>query len=141
MPPPAAENGWQRLWFSLLQRPWSSLVIVPCDAGPPALPVAEALVAVGRLHGEPAVRMLNAEGMRLGDVRALLEDLRAAAGSGELVVIPVDPIDQNPVAIAVAHAASATLLVVRLGTSRLAAARRTIELVGRERLIGSLALD
>ena len=47
----------------------------------------------------------------------------------------------NPAAIPIARATSAALLVVRVGESRLAAARSTIEAVGRERLLGSVVLE
>jgi hypothetical protein len=59
---------------------------------------------------------------------------------GECVVVPVDPISENPSAIPVLQATSAGLLVVRLGESHLGSARNIIEIAGRERLLGSIVL-
>jgi len=138
----ASERDWQWLWFSTLQRrPGSALAVVPGDGDVKAGRVAEAVVAVGRLYGERPVQLLNAEGVGLGDVEKLLDALSAMTGRGEWVIVPVDPIALNPAAIPIARATSAALLVVRVGESRLAAARSTIEAVGRERLLGSVVLE
>ncbi|HMJ12711.1 MAG TPA: hypothetical protein VK524_14920, partial [Polyangiaceae bacterium] len=44
---------WQKLWLSLLKRPWSSLALVPASAGAPhdfTLNVAVTLARIGLLH-------------------------------------------------------------------------------------------
>ena len=136
----ASESDWQRLWFAMLDKPWSSLAIIPTDAGVEAGRVGEALVAVGQMHGERPVRLLNAEGVPLDAVRRVVGDLSAMTRRGESVVVVIDPLAQNPAAIPIARATSAALLVVRVGESRLASARSTIEAVGRDHLLGSLVL-
>jgi hypothetical protein len=62
-------------------------------------------------------------------------------GRGDWVIVPVDAIDVNPSSVPIAQATSASLLVVRLGQSMLTSARNAIEVVGRERLLGSIVLD
>jgi hypothetical protein len=52
------------------------------------------------------------------------------------VVVAVQPVVDQPLGIAVAHAADAVVLCVEMGRTRLASARRTIELIGRDRIIG-----
>jgi hypothetical protein len=55
-------------------------------------------------------------------------------------IIAIRPVVDEPLGLAIAHAADAVVLCVELGKSRLASARRTIELVGPERIIGALVI-
>ena len=132
---------WQRLWVTTRQQAWSSLAIIPCDREVDITKVAESLVAAGRLHGERPVSVLNATGAHLDDVRKLVDSLGAMTGRGEWVVIAVDPIADNPSVVPLVRAASAALLVVRLGGSLIASARSAIETVGRTRFLGSVVLS
>jgi hypothetical protein len=133
-------DDWQRLWFSTREHAWSSLAIIPSDGGVEVGRVAEALVATGRLHGERQVRLLDAKGTQLGDVHRLIDELGVMTGRGDWVIVPVDAIEVNPSSVPIAQATSASLLVVRLGESLLTSARNAIEVVGRERLLGSIVL-
>jgi hypothetical protein len=138
-PPP--DTDWQRLWFSTRQKPWKSLALIPGDLGVDVGRVAEGLVTTGRLHGEKSVTLLDAKGVRLENVQQLIDTLAEMTGRGEWVIVPVDPIAKNPSAVPVVRAASGALLVVRLGESLLTSARSIIEIVGRDRLIGSIVLN
>jgi hypothetical protein len=62
------------------------------------------------------------------------------AANGELVIVALDPLVSNQAAIGVAMLADAALLCVRMGKTDSASARRTIELIGRERVLGCVAL-
>lgn len=139
--PPAPDVDWQRLWFAARQRAWSSLAIIPNEPGVDAHWIAESLVATGRVHGERPVSLLNAVGAQLDGVHQLIDALGTMTARGEWVIVPVDPIAQNPSAVPIVQATSAALLVVRLGESLLASARTAIETVGRERFLGSVVLD
>jgi hypothetical protein len=138
---PALDSDWQRLWFSMREKPWNSLAIIPSDAGVDVSRVAEGLVATGRRHGEKPVSLLNAKGVSLDNVQHLIDTLSAMTERGEWVIVPVDPIAENPSAVPVVRATSGALLVVRLGESLVASARDIIEVVGRDRLIGSIVLN
>jgi hypothetical protein len=138
---PLPDHGdWERLWFATRQKAWSSLAIIPGDRGLETGSIAESLVATGRVHGERPVSLLNARGVQLGGVHHLVDTLGAMIARGEWVIVPVDPIADNPNAIPIVQATSAALLVVRLGESRLASARGAIEAVGRGRFLGSVVL-
>ncbi len=75
---------------------------------------------------------------------------RAAAGSGtaaSLAVLPtarliisVPPVVTEPLGLAAVHEADATILVIRMNQTRLSEVRRTVELVGRERVMGCFIL-
>jgi hypothetical protein len=135
------DDDWQRLWFATRQQAWSSLAIIPSDGGIDAGDVAESLAATGRLLGERPVNLINATGIQLADVHQLIESLGAMTGRGDCVIVPVDAIAENPGAIPIVRATSAAVLVVRLGESLIDSARSAIELVGRERFLGSVVLQ
>jgi hypothetical protein len=136
----APDNDWQRIWLSTRQQNWTSLALIPSDASADVAGVAEALAATGRLYGERPVSLLNAKGMQLADIRHLLDTLETMTGRGDWVIVSVDPIAENPSSVPIVQAASAALLIVRLGESLLSAAQSAIEVVGRGRFIGSVVL-
>jgi hypothetical protein len=137
----APSLDWQRLWFATRQQAWSSLAVIPSDGALDVKWVAESLVATGRLYGEKPVSLLDATGAQPSDVRQLVESLAAMTARGEWVVVAVDPITENPSAVPLVRATSASLLAVRLGESLLGSARAAIEAVGRERFLGSIVLS
>jgi hypothetical protein len=57
------------------------------------------------------------------------------------VIVPVDAIAENPSAIAIVQAASAALLLVRLGESLIASAQNALDAVGRQKFLGTVVLD
>jgi hypothetical protein len=134
------EADWQRIWISTRQQNWNSLAIVPSDATVETTAVAEALAATGRMSGERPVNVLNARGTHLTNTRQLLEALNSMTSRGEWVIVPIDPIADNPSSVPIVQATSAALLVVSLGESLLASARSTIAVVGRAQFLGSLVL-
>ncbi len=138
---PSAGVDWERLWVATRQSDWTSLAVIPSETGVDIKQVAESMLAAGRLHGEKPVNLLNATGAQLTDVRQLVDKLAAMTGRGEWVIIAVDPIADNPSVMPLIRAASAALLVVRLGESFLASAQAAIDAVGRPRFLGSVVLD
>lgn len=140
-PKPVSSVDWQRLWVATRQHAWTSLAVIPSDRGIDIVQVAESLLAAGRLHGEKPVSLLNATGAQLTDVRPLIDNLGAMTGRGEWVLVAVDPMADNPSVVPLVRAASAALLVVRLGESLLTSAHLAIDTVGRARFLGSVVLS
>lgn len=136
-----SDNDWQRIWFSTRQQNWQSLAIIPSDPEVNVVPIAEALVEIGRLHGERPVTFLNATNVKLENVHHSIESIAAMSGRGDWVIVAVDPVVENPSSVAIVRATSASLLVVRLGASFLASAQAAIEIIGRDRFLGSVILD
>jgi hypothetical protein len=132
-PPSAAV---QQLWFAAQQRPWSTLAIVAAHGRDGAFALAEALVAVGRLTDSGEVDLLNGQGGGLADVAHQLGAMAAVRARGAQMIVVTDPVVVSPVALPLLRAADAVVLVLTLGRSQLAAAERTLDLVGRERVIG-----
>lgn len=139
--PQSPDNEWQRIWFSIRQHTWSSLALVPSHSGIDVVKVAQTLVATGRLQGERPVGLIDATGVQMSNIQQVIGSLGTVAERGEHAIVPVDAIQDNPSTIAIVQAASMALLVVRLGESLLASAQTTLDVVGRNRFIGSIVVD
>ena len=144
--PRLASVELQQLWFQLQQREWSSLVVVPADPGNSAAGVATSLWRVGTILGNPAPKVLNAERMGPSVISELITDLSSApdavkAAARQRILVSIESVLSNPLGIGIAQAADAVLLCVRKGRTKVAAARTTIQLIGRERFIGSVVLN
>ncbi|BDG04637.1 hypothetical protein AMOR_36330 [Anaeromyxobacter oryzae] len=141
LPPVAPAPELLELWFRLAQRTWTSVALVPADGGTTAAaPFARSLAEVGRrLHGAPVTAIAPDE-LDFATAAALAECVRAAARSpeGARVVVAVPPLVIEPLGTAAVQAADVVVLCIELGRTRLAGARRTLDLVGRERVVGSL---
>jgi hypothetical protein len=126
----------QQLWFATIRREWASLVIIPADANASSAPIAQALAEVAQLHRGDSVRLFSARGAQLGASARLIMDMTTHTTSGGLAIVALDPVVTNQAGIPLALSADAALLVVQMGASTLDAARRTIELVGKDRFVG-----
>jgi hypothetical protein len=138
--PSTVESEWQRLWFQLQARPWTSLALVPTDSDIDVTAAAEALVAVGRKNGHPNLTLLNGIGVRPHDVQSMLSAVGEASVQGGPVIVACDGLQVNPAALPLARACSGVLVVIRLGASRIDSARRTVEAIGRGRVITSITM-
>ncbi len=133
------EKGMERLWVAVLQAPWASLVVVPAGRGVSGLAVARELAAAGSVYrGEP-VEVLNAEGTRLSECRNLLGSVTGTAALHSLVIAVDCPLLTESARL-LARAAQAAVLLVPIGTTPLADARRVVEAVGRDRFLGAVTL-
>ena len=101
---PTPENDWQRLWLATRQQAWTSLAIIPSDGSVDVGQVAETLIATGRLHGEKPVNLLDAKGVQLAGMRQLLDTLSTMTARGDWVIVPVDPISENPSSVPIVQA-------------------------------------
>ena len=136
---------YQELWFTLSRTPWRTMALVPGDAGGSAKDIAMALANVGRVLHE-AVNVL-APDYGQGYVKAaeLLVQGRPgevhAVRSVDKTIAAVPPVVTDPLGLKVIAAADLVVLCVETGRTRLSALRRTIELVGRERITGCVMSD
>jgi hypothetical protein len=137
------------LWFTLARVPWRSLVLVPADEGASAVEVAAALADVGRrLRSEPVTFLLLSGPM---DYAAAGKVVKAVGGRDEgagpeerqgtgRLIIAIPPVVTDPLGLAITDVADAVVLCVERGESHLRVAERTVELVGRDRILGALML-
>ncbi len=159
----------QELWFATRRREWKSLVVVPAAPGTSVLHIAKALGEVGGAIRMSPVRVVNAEGMDLDQIATLVLDLSDdiapevppepkgstwTSGSGgwdgpagrgapasRATIIAIEAVAENPLILPLALAADAVLLCVEIGRTRLEDARHTIELIERERIVGTVLLS
>jgi hypothetical protein len=135
-----AADAWAQLWFSVERHSWSTIAVVPSSPGDDSLAAARSLAAAGNTYREGGVALVDATHAQPSAIPGLVAAAGEGVASGARVVIAVDSPMTNPAAIAVARAADAALLAVPLGRSKIADARRTVETVGRDRFIGSIAI-
>jgi hypothetical protein len=138
----APSSALLHLWAMLNQRGrWSSLVVVPSHEGGSGLQAAQSILEVASKQGSTPVHFLDAEGLELGSAQHVVAEMLAYVEQGDRVVVLIDSVVANPVGLEVALAAERALLTVSLGASDYTSARRTLELIGKERFLGSVTLQ
>ena len=138
---------YQELWFSLARTPWTSLVLIPADAGGSAATIATSLAEVGKRLRTAPVTAFVADLLDFGAAGQLAAKVAAAGQAGSprsatsgRSIFAIPPVVTQPLGVAVAQVADAVILCVEKDRSRLDAIRRTIELVGRDRITGCFYL-
>ncbi len=141
---PWRDADWQNLWLALNARSWTSLAIVPgAVGGPPDLPltVAVTLARIGLLHLGAQIHVADATRFSLVHLEQFMEEVRRLNQDGELVIIALPTIRENPISVALARSASASVLCVLLGEMSSAETKRTVEQIGQSKFIGSIVLE
>ena len=137
------------LWFRLAHLQWRTLVFVPADEGTSAVEVTTALADVGRrLRAGPVTFLLLLGPMdyaAAGKIVRAVGGGRNSADSSEeqkegRLLIAIPPVVTEPLGLAVTEVADAVVLCVERGESRLRFAHRSVELIGRDRIVGALML-
>jgi hypothetical protein len=67
-------------------------------------------------------------------------DAGSASTPGARLVISIPPVIEMPLGLGVAQSADLVVLVVELGRSRIASVKKTLELVGRDRVAGCFVI-
>jgi hypothetical protein len=130
----------QELWYALQRLSWLSLALVPAHGEGSGAAVARALAEVGSALRATKVHCFDAEGSDSESVVRCIVDIRAFTRREEPVLVPVDPPTVNPTSISVVRSVDAALLVIEPGRSDLGSARKTLELLGPDRVVGSVLL-
>ncbi len=126
----------RRLWVRLLREPWTSLVLAPTHDAALAHEIATAGADAAQSLGLATIHVVDARGARPADTARLRSEIEEHVASQDRVVICVEPPLDQPVAMALLAGASAAVLVVRLGASRLDTVRRIAEVAPRGRILG-----
>lgn len=143
-PPEARDIEFQGLWFRLARIPWRSLVVVPADEGGSSAAVATALADVGRrLRSSPVTFLVMAGPIDYASAGKIVESMAAPAGEVRdasapygRVIVAIPPVVSEPLGIAVTDAADAVVLCIEKGRTRSPSARKTIDMIGRGRIVG-----
>jgi len=132
----------QELWYRLLTRPWSALVVVSPDGTPSTLRVARGLAEFGAQHQRRPVDLIDGLQLDLDRASAIAHRIVPEEGVPRLAeprfIVALESPIANPIAIEVLTAADAILLLVQKGVTKIPQARKVIEIAGRERIIGAV---
>jgi hypothetical protein len=132
----------EELWYKLLARPWSSLVVVSPDRTPKTLRLARSLAEFGTQHRRRPVEIIDGLQLDLERSAAIAQMMEPEGGAPRLsdprFVVALDSPIANPIAIEVLTACDAVLILLEKGVTRIHQARKIIEIAGRERLIGAV---
>jgi hypothetical protein len=131
----------QQLWVAIQRRPWRSLAVVSGSEGISTIEVATVLSRIAWYYrGQPScVVDLRDVSLRLLDYH--LQEIAAQMNGGEQsTIISLRSIYENPTVASVVNVADAAVICVRLGVSKIASARRTVDEIGRDKFIGTIVL-
>lgn len=176
-------KAYQELWFTLARKDWTTIVVVPADAGVSSESIAKSLAAVGKQLSDVPVTAITVSSLEYGSALALA-DLQQhidrdrpppgrrsstiettatkvvdydPAGRGDdgrdrdgpiprtealgfapaaRLIISIPAVVAEPLGLAATQHADAVLVAVAVGRSRLENVRRTVELIGRQRVAG-----
>jgi hypothetical protein len=138
---PWREAEWQSLWLSLKAKPWTSLAVVPGGKGGPAdftLTVAVTLARIGIMHLGMQIHVADATKIPLVRLEQFTEEVRRLSEEGDLVLIALPPIEENPVTVSIARASGAAVLCILMEKMNSSETKKTVERIGAAHFLGSI---
>ena len=147
-----ATRDIQELWLQLAPRNWKSMVVVPVEPDLSAAGYARSVAEVGASLGDGPVTFVNLEDLerapngadadrgRARTVVNRLKSIRQGADPGQLVLV-IQSVMTSPMGVLIARAADVVVLCVQMERTQLKDVRRTVELIGQDRIVGCLAID
>lgn len=141
--PPSRD--FNTLWLLLTLRGLHSIVFVPADKGESAVEAATSLAEAGQWLRDGKVALFVMWGAldyasAVRSVKDVSREGSLSPNSSHRVITAIPSVLTEPLGIGVARAADAVVLCVRMGCSHLSAIQRTVELIGRDRIVGCLLL-
>ena len=137
---PWGNADWQKLWLSLKARPWTALAIVPAAAGAPpdfTMTIAVTLARIGIMHLGTPIHVADATSVPLVHLEQFTDEVRRLNQDGDLVLLALPTVEENPVAVSLAQKAGAALLCILLETMSSAESKRTVDRIGASYFLGS----
>jgi hypothetical protein len=131
----------QLLWLATQQRAWRSLAVVGADESVETIEVANMFAKLAWWYrGQPS-SVADFRDLTLRLVDHQLRDVAQQLESDPVtIVIALRSIFENPTVVPVASAVDAAVLCVRIGVTKMASARRTVDTIGRDRFIGTIVV-
>ena len=135
---PADDLALQRLWLSLVGRPWRSLAVMAASKGTSTLAAATHLARIARWYtGQPSC-VFDMRDLNLRFLEPQIRDMAAQLQGGERVFIALRSLAENATTAPLARAADCVVLCAELGKSDIRSAKHAIATIGRERFLGTL---
>jgi hypothetical protein len=139
-PSGAQQQLYQQL-LTCLRGEWHSMVVVPASPGSSASMVANALAEVSTLVRGKKAMLFTTEGLEVNDVSRIIVDMMQHIGGGGLAIVSIDSVIAAQSGIPVTLAVDVALLVVELGVTETADAKRTVELIGAKKFLGAVTIE
>ena len=143
--PPAKPSAWddvryQQLWLATQRKPWRSLAVIGASPDLDTVGVAELLSKIAWWYrGEPScVFDLRDASLRL--VEYQVHEITLQIEAGLRVFVALRSLAENPTAIPIARAADAVVLCVGLGKTAIKSAEKTLDEIGRDRVLGCIVV-
>lgn len=136
----SSPSGVAALFHAVVAQDWLSLAVVSAEGGERAWWLVQALEQIGA-QGPRPLRTLNVLGVTVARAAAMAHALtpgKLRAGAPQRYLVATDSPVLNPASLEVVMACDAVLLLLEEGRSRIPAARRLVDLIGRERLMGAV---
>ena len=111
-------------------------MVIGIDGAKDASQVAMRIAEVGNLDKRTPVRVISAFGASLDAVAQVVDQL----GEPTLTVVTCDSPRSNPAMLPLVHAASGVVLVVRLGETWLDSVRKTVDSIGRHKVLATVSV-
>jgi len=137
---PWRNADWQKLWLVLRGRPWTSLALVPAAAGASAdftLTIAVTLARIGILHLGSPIHVADATRIPLVHLEQFSAEVANLNRDGDLVIIALPTIEENPVTVSLARSASAAVLCILMEQMSSSDAKQTVARIGAAHFLGS----
>jgi len=131
---------WQRLWLAVESRPWRSLALIPAAEGASidfTLIIAMTLSRTGMVHLGSSIQIADATQVSLSQLSAFSNEVRRCTSNGQRLLVALPPTKESAVTTAIAQMVDVALLCVLSNRMSSAQAKRTLELVGPARFLGS----
>ena len=149
LPPPGgadryARIDWEKLWLATQRRPWRTLALVPAGCSVPpdfTLTIAASLVRTGMVHLGVPIRIADGTRVSLAQLMEFMSEVGAVINSGDMVMIALGPVKENPTTVSLAQAADHALLCVPLNRVSIAETKHTLQEIGREHFVGGAAFQ
>ena len=138
--PAGVPQDLSALLFALLVRPWTSLAIVSPEDPERAWRLSEKLAKAAQQSHYPslkAVNLLDLSSERASRSARTISKLNALGDRKRFMIALTDPVE-NPITVRVLAVCESALLVLERGRSRVPDVRRTVELIGHQRLMGAV---
>lgn len=128
----------QQLWFSLAPRPWRSIVLLPIDPSSAPTDAMATLASMAEFYELGAFKYVDARGFTLAQGSKLAREM--AEAEAVRWVVAVNPVAESPGAIPVMMEADAALLFVRLRITSVQAVNDAVNVIGRDKVLGAVAV-
>lgn len=131
----------QLLWLATQKRAWRSLAVVGASEGAPTIEVANMLARLAWWYRREPSSVADFRDLSLRLVEYQLGDVASQLERGPgTVVIALRSIAENPTVVPVARTVDAAVLCIRLGVTKIASSRKTVEAIGRDKFLGTLVV-